>query len=256
MKILITGGNGYVAKSIYLVLKNKYDVVSISRKDFDLTNKEATTQWFKNKFFDVVIHTAIKGGSRLNQDNGEVFYQNLQMFYNLYYNKLHFNKFIHFGSGAELGQPNDPYGLSKKIINELISSEPDFYNIRIFGVFDENELDTRFIKNNIKHYLNKEEIIIHQNKLMDFFYMEDLITLVKHYIKENHLPKIAECSYPEKYSLLDIAHLINNLSNYKVPIKQLDPIEGKAYIGKTSLDLDYVGLEQGIKKVYNKLGNE
>jgi GDP-L-fucose synthase len=256
MKILITGGNGYVAKSIYLVLKNKYDVVSISRKDFDLTNKEATTQWFKNKFFDVVIHTAIKGGSRLNQDNGEVFYQNLQMFYNLYYNKLHFNKFIHFGSGAELGQPNDPYGLSKKIINELISSEPNFYNIRIFGVFDENELDTRFIKNNIKHYLNKEEIIIHQNKLMDFFYMEDLITLVKHYIKENHLPKIAECSYPEKYSLLDIAHLINNLSNYKVPIKQLDPIEGKAYIGKTSLDLDYVGLEQGIKEVYNKLGNE
>jgi GDP-L-fucose synthase len=256
MKILITGGNGYVAKSIYLVLKNKYDAVSISRKDFDLTNKEATTQWFKNIFFDVVIHTAIKGGSRLNQDNGEVFYQNLQMFYNLYYNKLHFNKFIHFGSGAELGQPNDPYGLSKKIINELISSEPDFYNIRIFGVFDENELDTRFIKNNIKHYLNKEEIIIHQNKLMDFFYMEDLITLVKHYIKENHLPKIAECSYPEKYSLLDIAHLINNLSNYKVPIKQLDPIEGKAYIGKTSLDLDYVGLEQGIKKVYNKLGNE
>jgi GDP-L-fucose synthase len=255
MKILITGGNGYVAKSIYLVLKNKYDVVSISRKDFDLTNKEATTQWFKNKFFDVVIHTAIKGGSRLNQDNGEVFYQNLQMFYNLYYNKLHFNKFIHFGSGAELGQPNDPYGLSKKIINELISSEPDFYNIRIFGVFDENELDTRFIKNNIKHYLNKEEIIIHQNKLMDFFYMEDLITLVKHYIKENHLPKIAECSYPEKYSLLDIAHLINNLSNYKVPIKQLDLIEGKAYIGKTSLDLGYVGLEQGIKEVYNKLGN-
>jgi nucleoside-diphosphate-sugar epimerase len=255
MKVLITGGNGYVAKSIYSTLKDKYDVTSISRNDFDLCDREKTNKFFENKFFDVVIHTAIKGGSRLNQDNSEVFYQNLQMFYNLYYNKLHFNKFIYFGSGAELGQPNDPYGLSKKIINELILSEPDFYNIRIFGVFDENELDTRFIKNNIKRYLNKEEIIIHQNKLMDFFYMKDLITLIKHYIKENHLPKVAECSYIKKYSLLDIAHLINNFSDYKVPIKQLDSIEGKAYIGKTSLDLNYIGLEQGIKEVYNKLKN-
>jgi nucleoside-diphosphate-sugar epimerase len=255
MNILITGGNGYIAKSLSKNLID-YSITSISRKDFDLTNKEATTQWFKNKFFDIVVHTAVKGGSRLSHDNNEVFYQNLQMFYNLYYNKLHFNKFIYFGSGAELGQPNDPYGLSKKIINELISPEPDFYNIRIFGVFDENELDTRFIKNNIKYYLNKEEIIIHQNKLMDFFYMKDLITLIKHYIKENHLPKIAECSYIKKYSLLDIAYLINNLSDYKVPIKQLDSTEGKAYIGKTSLDLNYIGLEQGIKEVYNKLKNE
>ena len=255
MNILITGGNGYIAKSLSKNLID-YDITSISRKDFDLTNKEITTQWFKNKFFDIVIHTAVKGGSRLNQDGSEVFYQNLQMFYNLYYNKLHFNKFIHFGSGVELGQPNDPYGLSKKIINELISSEPDFYNIRIFGVFDENELDTRFIKNNIKHYLNKEEIIIHQNKLMDFFYMKDLITLVKFYINKNHLPKVDECSYSEKYSLLDIAHLINNLSDYKIPIKQLDSIEGKAYIGKTSLDLNYIGLKQGIKEMYNKLQNE
>ena len=33
MKILITGGNGYVAKSLYRALSNKYDVVSITRKD-------------------------------------------------------------------------------------------------------------------------------------------------------------------------------------------------------------------------------
>jgi GDP-L-fucose synthase len=253
MKILITGGNGYVAKSIYLVLKNKYDVVSISRKDFDLTNKEATTQWFKNKFFDVVIHTAIKGGSRLQQDEGDVFYQNLQMFYNLYYNKHCFGKFIHFGSGAELNNPSDPYGLSKKIINELIKPEPGFYNLRIFAVFDENELDTRFIKNNIKRYINKEEIIIHQNKLMDFFYMEDLIKLIKHYITEKYPPKVAECSYVRKYSLLDIANIINNLSSHKVPIKILDSVKGKPYIGSTYKDLPYIGLKQGILNTYNNL---
>ena len=252
MKILITGGNGYIAQSL---AKNliKHEVTLITRQDFDLVNKEATDKWFKDKFFDIIIHTAIKGGSRLKSDNSDIFYQNLQMFYNLFYNKHCFNKLIHFGSGAELGQPNDPYGLSKKIINDLIQSEPNFYNIRIFAVFDENELDTRFIKSNIKRYINKEDIIIHQNKLMDFFYIKDLVILINHYIEENHLPKIAECSYKEKYSLLDIANLINNLSSHKVSIKQLDYVKGNSYVGNTFKELNYLGLEKGIKEVYNKL---
>ena len=73
MNILITGGNGYIAKS----LANEWDnVTSITRKDFDLIDREATNNWFKGKYFDVVIHTAIKGGSRLQKDDSNVFYQN------------------------------------------------------------------------------------------------------------------------------------------------------------------------------------
>ena len=95
MKVLVTGGNGYIAKSITKALSNKHNIVSITRKDFDLTDRYATDKWFQNKHFDVVIHTAVKGGSRLTLDGSEVFHQNLQMFYNLYYNKDHFEKFIY-----------------------------------------------------------------------------------------------------------------------------------------------------------------
>ena len=251
MEILITGGNGYIAKSLAKGLK-EHNITSITRQDFDLTNKDFTNSWFGGKYFDIVIHTAMAGTrSRLNPDNEDTFYQNIQMFYNLYYNKHCFGKFIHLGSGAELNNPNDPYGMSKKIINELIKPEPGFYNIRIFGVFDENELNTRFIKTSINKYLNKEPIIIHQNRQMDFFYMGDLIKLLKYYIEEPNLPKIAECRYNHQYNLLDIAHLINNLSDYKVPIKQLDSTIGSSYIGKTYTDLPYIGLEKGIQEVYN-----
>jgi len=255
MKVLITGGNGYIAKALAKGLP-QHDVTSITRKDFDLTNRELTDEWFKGKYFDVVIHTAIKGGSRLRQDDGDVFYQNLQMFYNLYYNKSCFEKFIHFGSGAELENPSNPYGLSKRIINDLIKYEHGFFNIRIFGMFDENELDTRFIKANIKRYINKEEIIIHQNKHMDFFYIPDLISLVNEYIIGNahtSLSKITECSYREKYTLHDIASIINQLSNYKVPIKVLDSSKGTPYIGSTPPVRKFIGLENGIQQVYNKL---
>lgn len=256
MKILITGGNGYIAKSLFKGLwegSSRPDITLITRQDFDLTDREATNKWFKGKYFDVVIHTAIKGGSRLKQEGGDDFYQNIQMFYNLYYNKHCFNKFIHFGSGAELGQPSTPYGLSKKIINELIQPEPGFFNLRIFAVFNENELNTRFIKASIKRYINQENIVIHQDKQMDFFYMQDLVSLVKHYITEKHLPKVSECSYVKKYSLLDIANIINNLSDYKVPIKLLDSSKGVSYIGKTTPSLKVIGLKEGITQVYNKL---
>lgn len=255
-KILVTGGNGYIAKSVVKALKSKYNVTSITRKDFDLTNRFATDKWFQNKHFDVVIHTAVKGGSRLGVDNGEIFYQNLQMFYNLYYNKSHFKKFIYFGSGAELGSPSDPYGLSKKIINDIIKYEHGFFNLRVFGVFDENELDTRFIKGNIKRYLNQENLIIHQDKQMDFFYMPDLIHIIDQYIIENaytSLPKITECVYKEKTTLYDIAQLINSLSDYTVPVNILDSSKGIPYIGNTHPVKKFIGLKQGIQNVYNKL---
>lgn len=250
MKILITGGNGYIAKSLSKKLDN---VTLITRKDFDLTNRNATNIWFQGKHFDVVIHTAISGGSRLKKDNSDVFYQNIQMFYNLLENKYNFSKFIHFGSGAELNMVDSPYGLSKNVINRIANQEPNFYNIRVYGVFDENELDTRFIKSNIKRYINKQPIEIHQNKLMDFIYMEDLISLVKYYINNSIVPKVGEGCYRKKYSLLDIANIINDLSDYKVPINIQNKDLSLSYIGRMIPSVNFIGLEEGVKKVYNKL---
>ena len=69
VRILITGGNGYIAQAIYASLKNEHNITLITRKDFDLTDSELTNQWFKDKYFDVVIHTAIVGGNRLKPED-------------------------------------------------------------------------------------------------------------------------------------------------------------------------------------------
>ena len=254
MNVLITGGNGYIAKSLSKSLDNS---ISITLKEVDLTDIQATNKWFEGKFFDLIIHTAVKGGSRLLVDGGNVFYENIQMFYNLLNNKHCFGKLINFGSGAELGIPNNPYGLSKNIISKIIDNEDNFYNIRIYGVFDENELDTRFIKSNIKRYINKEPIKIHQDKLMDFFYMKDLIELVRHFIYKDNLPKNVDCTYDiDACYLSDIAYIINDLSDYKVEIK-VGEGKGKKYIGDWNpININYIVLEQGIKETYKKLSNE
>jgi UDP-glucose 4-epimerase len=256
MKILITGGNGYIANGLYNNLKSIHDITLITRKDFDLTDSKATGLWFEDKYFDIIIHTAVVGGSRLKPEDSSIMDQNLQMYYNLLTYKDHYKKFIHFGSGAET-HLDTPYGWSKNIICKSILEKDNFYNIRIFGVFDENEWETRFIKTSIKKYINNEPMEIYQNKYMDFFYMEDLVSLVEFYILNDNLPKEIDCTYCESKTLYHITDIINHLNGHQVEIKLNNSGIGTKYIGKfTDLGINYIGLEQGIIETYNKLKNE
>jgi len=253
MKILITGANGYIGKSLYNALKDKHEVTTITRNKCDLTNSDEVNFYFLDTWFDVVIHCAALGVTNPKSMDWDVMDNNLKIYYNLLQNKSHFGKLINLGSGAEIYLSNTPYGLGKYIINKSISHKEKFYNLRIFGVFDENELDTRFIKANIKRYINKEPIIIHQNKYMDFIYMPDLIKLIEYYIN-NDGPKELDCNYNTRYSLENIASIINDLGDYKIEIKTIKNDWGEAYDGIFyNLSLDFTGLEQGIKKTYNKL---
>ena len=253
MNILITGGNGYIAKSLYNKLKDKYNITTITRQNFNLTNYDAVCEWFHERYFDAVIHTAIVGGSRLKAEDQTVLNENLIMYNNLYANKHHFNKLISFGSGAEIFQPDTPYGISKNQIADSIRNTENFYNLRIFGVFDENELATRFIKSNLQRYIRRESMIIHTDKIMDFFYMKDLISLVDYYI-HNDATKEINCSYEYKYTLSNIANIINKLDTYTVPVV----IENKGkldfYCGEHSeLPIKTVGMVTGIKNTFEIL---
>ena len=253
MRILITGTNGYVGKSLYNALKDKHNVTAITRNECDLNNSESINLFFKDKTFDVVLHCAVKGGSRLQQDDWSILDTNLTMYYNLLANKSQFKKLIHFGSGAEICNNTQPYGFSKEVIRKSILHNDGFYNLRIFGVFDENELDTRFIKSNIKRYINNEPIVIHQDKTMDFIYMQDLIKIVEYYINNDGLKEL-NCNYDCITTLNDIATIINKLSDYKVNVDIVNKGQDKPYVGGfKDIGINFIGLEQGIKEVYNKL---
>ena len=260
MKILITGGNGYVAQSLYNAFKDKYDITLITRNDFDLTNKEEVQHYFKDKYFDIVIHTAVKGGSRLNLFEGpNIVFSNLLMYDNLIHCRDKFGRLIHFGSGAE-EEANTPYGFSKHVVNQLMKLDSKSVNVKIYAVFDENELDTRFIKSNILKYINQKDMIIHQDKQMDFFYMKDLVSMIEwliNYREEDFPIQEINCSYLEKNTLTQIAEMINSLSDYKVNIKIENEGQGDDYCDiHPIMPFNLIGLEQGIKETYNKLKNE
>ena len=260
MRILITGANGYIGKTLHNALKDTYDVVAIHRGNFNLVDTVAMSKFFQSQHhFDVVLHCAVAGGSRLQKDDWNILDENLAMYYNLLQFRKHYTRLIHFGSGAETYMGSEPYGYSKKVIAKSILNQDNFFNIKIFGVFDENELDTRFIKGNIKRYINKEPIQIHHNKGMDFFYMEDLIRVVKYYLEEKDPPKEFDCVYNTILRLDRIARMINELNDYKVDVVTSTPGEGVFYTSNyrnVELPIELIGLEEGIKRTYNKLKNE
>lgn len=256
--ILLTGGNGYLAKGLQSALGTQFNITSVTRADFDLSNSHQTNEWFSNRYFDVVIHTAISGGSRLRKDGPEVLDNNIQMYYNLVGNRTHFGRFINIGSGAELYQQDTPYGLSKHVIRQSLLGQEDFYNIRVYAVFDENELPTRFIKMSIRNYINREPIVITQDKYMDFFYMKDFVRLVEHYITSKSPHKETDCTYFSTPSLKGIAEKINTLGYYDVDIQYIAKGLANHYTSHSpqrNLPIEVYGWERGIELTYEALCN-
>lgn len=252
MKILITGTNGYIGQALLQGLNKEWTLTPLTRQEADLTNLLSLKNFLQDKYFDVIIHCAVSGGKRTDIDSVDILDNNLQMYYNLIKCREHFGKFIYFGSGAE--KQDTFYGLSKKVMLESIQGKDNFYNIRVYAVFDEFELDSRFIKTNIKKYLQKEPISIFKNKTMDFFYMEDLILLVEHYISTDILPKEIDCTYNSSETLLSIAQKINTLDNYTVPIILQSEDMDSPYNGTfVDLGIKYIGLLRGIEQTYQRL---
>ena len=80
MKILVTGANGFIGKNLAKALEFEYEVVRLTKDIVDLTDRESVDSFFKDKYFDIVLHCAMVGGRRNIKDGPEVLYNNLAMF--------------------------------------------------------------------------------------------------------------------------------------------------------------------------------
>ena len=276
MRILITGCDGFIGRNLVKYFSGHHLVYGVSREDLNLLDGDAVKKFFEGKNYHLVIHTDVEGGRRTKPDTEEMFYNNILMVYNLLANQEHFDRIITFGSGAELDRrldintetddtkryPIDFYGMAKSVTHKLCLAEPKLYNFRIFNCFGEDESSDRMIRGNVEKYVRREPMTLFSNRLMDFFYIEDLGLMVEYFLKTPFFPyKIVNCTYDKHIRLKDVMEIINNLNSYDVPIIEVnDESTNKINVTKTdyvgdnkNLPLDFLGIEGGIKRIYQSV---
>ena len=193
MKVCVLGANGFVGKN---VLRDT-DWIGVTRQELDLTNQKAVEDYFNTHEYDVVIHCAVIGGSRLKPDDGEVTHKNILMFENVV--RVFKGKVLYFSSGAALrgNPPTEPYGLSKWVIDRRIETIEDAYSLRIWGCYGPGELPTRFSA----VCKEKGHVVIEKDRYFDFIDVEDVIKVVRDYVQGKRHDKEYNLVYPEKLLL-------------------------------------------------------
>ena len=193
MKVCVLGSNGFVGNNL---LKDT-NWIGVTRCELDLTDQHAVEKHFNEHKYDVVIHCAVVGGSRLKLDDGDVAYKNILMFENVV--RVFKGKLIYLSSGAALrgNPPTDPYGLSKWVIDRRIETIPNAYSLRIWGCYGPGELPSRFSA------VCKREghVVIDQDRYFDFIDIEDVRKIVKEYVNGNKIKKECNLVYIEKLLL-------------------------------------------------------
>jgi UDP-glucose 4-epimerase len=281
MRILITGGSGFIGRNLAEQLAATYEVSAPSTAELDLLNENAVRDYLSTHLFDVIVHAATTRSNRRLAAPPDMLDRNCRMFFNLVRNASEgrFGKMIHFGSGAEYERfqlparakedyfdtrvPRDPYGFSKYICAKYIERSDRIINLRLFGVFGAYEDYTvRFISNACCRALKGLPIVLRQDIVFDYLYIKDLVKITRWFIENTPRHKAYNVSTGRPVALTELARIVARVSaqvsgrNPSPDISVMTEGMGPDYSGDNSRMLAEMGgyqfwdLEDSIRDLY------
>lgn len=276
MKILITGGSGFIGKAFIKRYRKSFDIVAPTMEQADLLNARSVEAMFDKHKFDAVLHLA---GCRERSSNSAIEADNLIMFKNIQYMSIvhGVKKLIIVGEGAEFDRsrpivdftedkfgesiPTDGYGLGRYLINLLASKDKITTVLRLFDVYGIGGGSYRINKIVSAGSHSKPRIIIDRDKTVSAVSVDDAVKVIAEFIKNDHPIGDYNLVSGDKMSYLQIAKAVKRLvkkdgRDIEIVVKKEG--EDNEYTADNSkllsvVPMRFTPIAKGIKKLYEEL---
>ncbi len=266
MKLLLTGGSGFIGRNLLEALRARHDAFAPSHRALDVADTAAVDRLFRERRFDAVLHAAVEGGDRVLEST-------LRGYWNLARHAEEVKRLFYFGSGAEYGKqrdlvkvseteigrfvPQDAYGLAKLLCNEDARRRLRVTNLRLFGVYGPHEgYLFRFISNSIVKTLLGLDIVVRQDVVFDYLAIADLVAIVEKFLERDPALTDVNVTPTESISLRQVLALISSASSRPPRIFFENEGLNHEYTGHNGRLLGALGefqftpYEEGIRRLY------
>lgn len=281
--LLITGGNGYLARNLarYFLERNVSVFLLTSSKEIQSKDLKSCTCFFKPEElkgfnFDIVIHSSWGGVSLNDRDCTEIQFNNFdytsRILSNLNLNYL--KKFIFFGSQAEYGPfygkisesfecvPSCNYGLFKKLTGEYLEFQSrihrfEFFHLRIFSIYGKDQSSKWLIPSLISDIRKSNNVVLkNPSKTINPLHINDFSNIINEFCTREIPSGIYNVCHSDSISIKDLSIVISDILNTEISIETHDTEDSfiRSLVGDNQKlkqaigeKFELISLEEGIK---------
>ena len=274
MKVLVTGGSGFIGKAFIKKYRNKFDIVAPTHEQMDLKDARAIDKFFGAHKFDELIQNIVV----FSNDLSAIEVDNLIMFKNIQYMSIAHGvkKLIIVGEGSEFDRnkpiidvtedmigrtiPVDGYGLGKYLINVLAAKDKITTNLRVFSVYGAG--GSREISKIVTAGARgKKSIVIDRDRTVSGIYIDDVTRVIAEFLRGDIPMGDYNLVSGDKTSYLAVAKQVKRLvrkdgGDIEIRIKREgSDLEYTASNVKlmSVLPMKFTSFGAGVKKMYEEL---
>ena len=257
MKVIITGGGGFIGKALAATLTRRgAEVIIVDRKD----GREAK-DFFEDLSnlcdIDCVYHLAAQT-SVFNTDNGRIMHDNVETFMAVCDACRMKNVKLVYASSSTANGPNTTslYGISKRFDEEYARCyNPSATGVRLHNVYGPNPRQGTLLW----HLLNDNPVRLVNGgrNVRHFTYIDDVIEGLIYAWGCNY--SLINIASPEETSIYDFAYQVQSYNGVEISLvtekRDFDKFAQVIDEGVFTVPLSYTPIAEGIRRVFESTQN-